>query len=47
MFQFYAEDSARFTRDRDLDVVRELNPEVQSLTSWLNQHKDKVKATVS
>ncbi|WP_020390268.1 NmrA/HSCARG family protein [Kribbella catacumbae] len=47
MFQYYAEDSARFTANRDLEVVRELTPEVQSLTTWLDQHKDELKATVA
>ncbi|MEV5966592.1 NmrA/HSCARG family protein [Kribbella sp. NPDC051952] len=39
MFQFYAEDSARFTADRDLTKVRELNPGLQSLADWLSNHK--------
>jgi hypothetical protein len=38
MFQFYAEYSDRFTGDRDLDLVRELNPELQSFNDWLNLH---------
>jgi uncharacterized protein YbjT (DUF2867 family) len=46
MFQFYAEDSARFTGDRDLDLVRELNPELQSFETWLGSHADAVKATI-
>lgn len=47
MFQYYAEDSDRFTGDRDLDLVRELNPALQSFETWLNLHKDAVKATVN
>lgn len=47
MFQYYAEDSARFTGDRDLTLVRELNPQVQSFTNWLELHATEVKATVS
>ena len=39
MFQFYAEDSARFTGDRDLAKVRELNPALQSLEEWLTKRK--------
>ena len=39
MFQFYAEDSARFTGDRDLAKVRELNPALQSLDEWLAKRK--------
>ena len=38
-FQFYAEDSARFTGDRDLAKVRELNPALQSLEEWLTKRK--------
>jgi uncharacterized protein YbjT (DUF2867 family) len=45
MFQFYAEDSERFTGDRDLNLVRELNPDLQSFATWLTLHKDKVEAT--
>ncbi len=47
MFQFYAEDSARFTGDRDLKLVRELNPDLQTFAGWLAQHKDKVKAVAN
>ena len=47
MFQFYAQDSDRFTGDRDLDLVRELNPELQSFPSWLAKHKDEVKAATN
>ena len=47
MFQFYAEDSARFTGDRDLTLVRELNPDLQSFTDWLNLHQTEVKAVVN
>ena len=39
MFQFYAEDYARFTGDRDLTKVRDLNPGLQSLEDWLTKHK--------
>lgn len=38
MFQYYAENSARFVGDRDLDKVRELNPELQSFRKWLSVH---------
>jgi uncharacterized protein YbjT (DUF2867 family) len=47
MFQYYAEDSARFTGDRDLNLVRELNPQLQSFETWLKLHADEVKSTVS
>ena len=42
MFQFYAEDADRFTGDRDLDLVRELNPNLQSFKTWLAQHKHEI-----
>jgi len=42
MFQFYAEDSDRFTGDRDLDLVRELNPDLQSFKTWLAKHKQEI-----
>jgi uncharacterized protein YbjT (DUF2867 family) len=47
MFQYYAEDSARFTGDRDLALVRELNPALQSFETWLKLHADEVKSTVN
>jgi len=42
MFQFYAEDSERFTGDRDLDLVRVLNPDLQSFKTWLAKHKQEI-----
>jgi len=39
MFQYYAENSDRFTGDRDLRLVRELNPQLQSFRDWLAVHK--------
>ncbi|MEU8224025.1 NmrA/HSCARG family protein [Kribbella sp. NPDC048915] len=47
MFQFYAENEAAFTGDRDLAKVRELNPELQSFESWLNLHKDELQAATA
>ena len=35
MFQYYAQNSARFVGDRDLDAVRKLNPALQSFRDWL------------
>lgn len=42
MFQFYAEDHERFTGDRNLAKVRELNPALQSFPDWLAKHKDAI-----
>jgi uncharacterized protein YbjT (DUF2867 family) len=42
MFQFYSDASEYFTGVRDLDLVRELNPDLQSLDSWLNEHKSEI-----
>ena len=42
MFQFYAEDSKRFTGDRNLAAVRNLNPELQSFRDWLSLHKAEI-----
>jgi uncharacterized protein YbjT (DUF2867 family) len=42
MFQFYAEDSAQFTADRNLDRVRQLNPQLQSFRDWLGRHRDRI-----
>jgi hypothetical protein len=42
MFQFYSDASEYFTAVRNLDLVRELNPELQTLDSWLAQHKSEI-----
>jgi hypothetical protein len=42
MFQYYAENAARFTADRDPDRVRELNPLLQSFPDWLAAHRDTI-----
>jgi len=45
MFQFYAEDHQRFTGDRDVDKVRDLNPQLESCATWLHKHRDELKAS--
>jgi uncharacterized protein YbjT (DUF2867 family) len=42
MYQFYADAADYFTGVRDIDKVRELNPELQSLDSWLVEHKNEI-----
>jgi len=42
MFQFYSDASEYFTAVRDLDLVREFNPELQPLDSWLAQHENEL-----
>jgi uncharacterized protein YbjT (DUF2867 family) len=42
MFQFYAEAQDDFVGARDLKLVRELNPELQSFDTWLEQNKDRI-----
>ncbi|MEU4195024.1 NmrA/HSCARG family protein [Kribbella sp. NPDC026611] len=44
MFQYYAENNARFTGDRDLAKVRELHPNLQSFATWLGEHTEELKA---
>jgi hypothetical protein len=39
MFQYYAEDSSRFTGTLDLTLVRELNPDLQSFETWLKEEQ--------
>lgn len=43
MFQYYAEDSKRFTGDRNLAAVRKLNPELQSFRDWLAVHASEIR----
>jgi uncharacterized protein YbjT (DUF2867 family) len=42
MFQYYAENAERFTGARDLALVRELNPTLQSFRDWLAVHKSEI-----
>ena len=42
MFQFYSDASEYFTGVRNLDLVRQLNPELQTLDAWLTQHKNEI-----
>ena len=44
MFQYYAENSARFVGDRDLARARELNPELQSFLDWIGLHRGEFEA---
>jgi len=44
MFQYYAENTERFTGDRDLARVRQLLPELQSFRDWLAAHRDAIRA---
>jgi uncharacterized protein YbjT (DUF2867 family) len=41
-FQFYSDASGYFAGVRDLGFVRELNPELQTLDSWLTEHKNEI-----
>jgi len=42
MYQFYSDASEYFVGVRDLDLVRELNPQLRSLDSWLREHKSEI-----
>lgn len=43
MFQFYVEGERDFVGSRDLDLVRSLNPRLQTFRGWLAEHVDAVK----
>ncbi|WP_199443489.1 NmrA/HSCARG family protein [Umezawaea beigongshangensis] len=43
MFQFYVEGEHDFVSARDLDLVRTLNPRLQTFRSWLAQHVEAVR----
>jgi hypothetical protein len=45
MFEFYSDASDYFTGVRDLDLVREFNPELQTLDSWLIRHNTEIRST--
>lgn len=46
MFQYYADCEERFTRARDLAAVRELNPRLQDFATWLDAHREQLRAVV-
>ncbi|MFB9689473.1 NmrA/HSCARG family protein [Amycolatopsis plumensis] len=43
MFQFYVEGERDFVAARDLDVVRSLNPRLQTFRAWLAEHVEDVR----
>lgn len=43
MFQFYVEGEHDFVGARDLDLVRTLNPRLQTFRDWLSEHIEAVK----
>ncbi|MCV7168933.1 NmrA/HSCARG family protein [Mycobacterium manitobense] len=42
MFQYYAENSEQFSAARDLELVRELDPQLQSFRDWLTVHHGEI-----
>ncbi len=42
MFQYYAENHEEFSNERDLDLVRELNPELQTFRQWFAEHREEI-----
>lgn len=46
MFQYYADCEEQFTRARDLDTVRSLNPALQDFTTWLAAHRDALREAI-
>ena len=44
MFQYYAQNSARFVGDRDLSAVRALNPDLLSFRDWLALPENDIRA---
>ncbi|WP_127505452.1 NmrA/HSCARG family protein [Actinoplanes solisilvae] len=44
MFQFYSEAAETFVGNRDLNLVREINPQLKPLEQWANEHRDQLKA---
>ena len=42
MFQFKRDFNDYFCGVRDLELARELNPELQTFEEWLARHKDQI-----
>ncbi|WP_033342060.1 NmrA/HSCARG family protein [Catenuloplanes japonicus] len=46
MFQFFTEASATYVGNRDLEVVRALNPRLRTLEDWLIAHREQLAAAL-
>ncbi|KDN21497.1 NmrA/HSCARG family protein [Amycolatopsis rifamycinica] len=46
MFQYYVEGERGFVGARDLDVVRSLNPRLQTFRAWLDGHVEQVRSAI-
>jgi uncharacterized protein YbjT (DUF2867 family) len=42
MYQFYAEAADAFVGNRDIALIRQINPRLTSLEQWLTEHKDEI-----
>jgi uncharacterized protein YbjT (DUF2867 family) len=45
MYQFYTEAADTFIGNRDLDLVRSINPRLKPLEEWLVEHRDEIPRT--
>lgn len=46
MFQFFTEAADTYVGNRDLDVVRTLNPRLRTLEDWLIEHREQLKSAL-
>jgi hypothetical protein len=46
-FRFFIEASDAFLTHRDLDLVRTINPRLQSLEEWALEHRDELMSAAS
>jgi uncharacterized protein YbjT (DUF2867 family) len=42
MYQFYAEAADSFVGNRDIALIRTINPRLKSLQEWLTEHRDEI-----
>ncbi|MEU8393631.1 hypothetical protein AB0C28_00410 [Nonomuraea sp. NPDC048892] len=46
MFQFFTEAAATFVGNRDLNLIRTLNPRLQPLEDWLLKHRAQLQSAL-
>ncbi|MEV1081043.1 NmrA/HSCARG family protein [Streptomyces sp. NPDC050211] len=46
MFQFFTEAAATFVGNRDIDLIRTLNPRLRTLEDWLVEHREQLQSAL-
>ncbi len=46
LFQFFTEAADTFVGNRDLNLIRTINPQLQPLEDWLIKHRDQLRSAL-